>query len=125
MHRNWSVLRYLRLTDTLTSSIAFCPGANIQTSLLSPGLSVDPKCLTSFQFPYSLCFGHCDTNMTSKVLHAESSGASLESAVDYSATHAKWHVSSLFPVGPVSYSKETVPPQKNIFIFCTKPLTIS
>lgn len=80
----------------------------MQTSLLSPGLSVDPNCLSSLQFSYSPCFSHCDTNMTSEVLHVESSGALLESTVDYSETHVKWHVSSLFPVGLVLYSKETV-----------------
>lgn len=49
-----------------------------------------------------------DANMTFKVLHVKSSGASLESTVDHSATHVKWHVSSLSPVGPVIQSEETV-----------------
>ncbi|XP_047731908.1 uncharacterized protein LOC125175413 isoform X2 [Prionailurus viverrinus] len=68
----------------------------------------DPNCLTSIQFPHSLCLGHHDANMTFKVLHVKSSGASLESTVDHSATHVKWHVSSLSPVGPVIQSEETV-----------------
>uniref|UniRef100_A0A667GZP8 FIIND domain-containing protein n=1 Tax=Lynx canadensis TaxID=61383 RepID=A0A667GZP8_LYNCA len=105
----------------------------------------DPNCLTSIQFPHSLCLGRkysfskslisvcmcvyksmCairilpgtliylhaltdhDANMTFKVLHVKSSGASLESTVDHSATHVKWHVSSLSPVGPVIQSEETV-----------------
>nr|XP_008536304.1 PREDICTED: uncharacterized protein LOC103562913 [Equus przewalskii] len=46
--------------------------------------------------------------MTFKVLHVKSSGALLESTVDHSATHVKWHVSSLSPVGPVMQSEETV-----------------
>ncbi|CAD7690920.1 unnamed protein product [Nyctereutes procyonoides] len=68
----------------------------------------DPTCLTSIQFPHSLCLGHHDANMTFKVLHVKSSGASLESTVDHSTTHVKWHVSSLSPVGPVIQSEETV-----------------
>uniref|UniRef100_A0A8I3S632 Caspase recruitment domain family member 8 n=1 Tax=Canis lupus familiaris TaxID=9615 RepID=A0A8I3S632_CANLF len=68
----------------------------------------DPTCLTSIQFPHSLCLGHHDANMTFKVLHVKSSGALLESTVDHSTTHVKWHVSSLSPVGPVIQSEETV-----------------
>ncbi|XP_014651736.1 PREDICTED: uncharacterized protein LOC101398159 isoform X2 [Ceratotherium simum simum] len=68
----------------------------------------DPACLTSIQFPHSLCLGYHDANMTFKVLHVKSSGALLESTVDHSATHVKWHVSSLSPVGPVIQSEETV-----------------
>ncbi|XP_040492508.1 uncharacterized protein LOC103677367 [Ursus maritimus] len=68
----------------------------------------DPTCLTSIQFPHSLCLGHHDANMTFKVLHVNSSGASLESTVDHSTTHVRWRVSSLSPVGPVIQSEETV-----------------
>lgn len=49
-----------------------------------------------------------DANMTFKVLHVKNTGAALESTVDHSATHVKWHVSSLSPVGPVIQSEETV-----------------
>ncbi|KAF3827266.1 hypothetical protein GH733_002752 [Mirounga leonina] len=68
----------------------------------------DPTCITSIQFPHSLCLGHHDANMTFKVLHVKSSGASLESTVDHSTTHVKWRVNSLSPVGPVIQSEETV-----------------
>lgn len=105
----------------------------------------DPLCLTSIQFPHSLCLGReylfaksligmcmcgrvgmCathamprtlihlhvltdqDANMTFKVFHVKSTGASLEYTVDHSATHVKWRVSSLSPVGPVIQSEETV-----------------
>ncbi|KAB0396139.1 hypothetical protein E2I00_004823 [Balaenoptera physalus] len=68
----------------------------------------DPTCLTSIHFPHSLCLGHCDANMMFKVLHVKSTGALLEYTVDHSATHVKWHVSSLSPVGPVIQSEETV-----------------
>ncbi|XP_070322607.1 NACHT, LRR and PYD domains-containing protein 1b allele 5-like isoform X2 [Odocoileus virginianus] len=68
----------------------------------------DPLCLTSIQFPHSLCLGHRDASMTFKVFHVKSTGASLEYTVDHSATHVKWRVSSLSPVGPVIQSEETV-----------------
>ncbi|KAM7132645.1 uncharacterized protein WM277_016693 isoform 4-T4 [Molossus nigricans] len=68
----------------------------------------DPACLTSIQFPHSLCLGRHDANMTFRVLHIKNSEASLECTVDHSATHVKWHVSSLSPVGPVIQSEETL-----------------
>ncbi|XP_014312643.2 NACHT, LRR and PYD domains-containing protein 1-like [Myotis lucifugus] len=68
----------------------------------------DPACLTSIQFPHSLCLGHHDANMTFRVLHVKNSEASLECIVDHSATHVRWHVSSLSPVGPVIQSEETL-----------------
>ncbi|XP_037382106.1 NACHT, LRR and PYD domains-containing protein 1b allele 5-like isoform X2 [Talpa occidentalis] len=68
----------------------------------------DPACLTSIQFPHSLCLGHLGSNMMFKVFHVKSSGASLEYTVEHSATHVKWNVSSLSPVGPVIQSEETV-----------------
>ncbi|CAK6442856.1 unnamed protein product [Pipistrellus nathusii] len=68
----------------------------------------DPACLTSIQFPHSLCLGRQDANMTFRVLHVKNSEASLECAVDHSSTHVKWHVSSLSPVGPVIQSEETL-----------------
>ncbi|XP_036302101.1 caspase recruitment domain-containing protein 8 isoform X3 [Pipistrellus kuhlii] len=68
----------------------------------------DPACLTSIQFPHSLCLGRQDANMTFRVLHVKNSEASLECPVDHSSTHVKWHVSSLSPVGPVIQSEETL-----------------
>ncbi|XP_066110525.1 caspase recruitment domain-containing protein 8-like [Saccopteryx bilineata] len=66
----------------------------------------DPTSLTSIQFPHSLCLGRHDADMTFRVLHIKSSGASLECTVDHSATHVKWHMSSLSPMGPVIQSEE-------------------
>ncbi|XP_023380256.1 uncharacterized protein LOC105305195 isoform X1 [Pteropus vampyrus] len=69
----------------------------------------DPTCLTSIQFPHSLCLGHHDSSMTFRVFHVKrSGGASLEYTVDHSASHVKWHVSSLSPVGPVIQSEDTL-----------------
>lgn len=50
-----------------------------------------------------------DSSMTFKVLHVKrSGGASLEYTVDHSASHVKWRVSSLSPVGPVIQSEDTL-----------------
>ncbi|XP_036614154.1 uncharacterized protein LOC118849185 [Trichosurus vulpecula] len=68
----------------------------------------DPAILISIQFPHSLCLGHHESLMTFKVFHITKSGPALESTVDHSTTHVKWHVSSLSPVGPVIQTQETV-----------------
>lgn len=50
-----------------------------------------------------------DSSMTFKILHIKRSGeASLEHTMDHSASHVKWHVSSLSPVGPVIQSEDTL-----------------
>ncbi|KAM9033655.1 NACHT, LRR and PYD domains-containing protein 1b allele 5-like isoform 2-T2 [Sarcophilus harrisii] len=68
----------------------------------------DPSILVSIQFPHSLCLGDHESLMTFKVFHITKSGPALESTVDHSNTHVKWHVSSLSPVGPVIQAQETV-----------------
>lgn len=57
---------------------------------------------------YLLVLTDHDANMTFKVFHVKSSGATLEYTVDHSPTHVKWHVTSLSPVGPVIQSEKTV-----------------
>ncbi|XP_074046938.1 uncharacterized protein LOC141490685 [Macrotis lagotis] len=68
----------------------------------------DPAILVSIQFPHSLCLGHHESLMMFKVFHITKSGPTLESTVDHSTSHVKWHVSSLSPVGPVIQTQETV-----------------
>ncbi|XP_043846457.1 NACHT, LRR and PYD domains-containing protein 1a-like [Dromiciops gliroides] len=68
----------------------------------------DPAILVSIQFPHSLCLGYHESSMTFKVFHITKSGPALESTIDHSTTHVKWHVSSLSPVGPVIQTQETV-----------------
>lgn len=41
------------------------------------------------------------SDTTFRVFHFKNDGAELERSVDHSATHVKWRVSSLSPVGPV------------------------
>lgn len=64
--------------------------------------------ITSGPLIYLHVFTDHDANMTFRVLHVKNSEASLECIVDHSATHVKWHVSSLSPVGPVIQSEETL-----------------
>jgi len=46
--------------------------------------------------------------MAFKVLHVKGEGAAIEPSADYSASHVKWLVSSLSPVGPLIQSPEPV-----------------
>ncbi|XP_051482410.1 NACHT, LRR and PYD domains-containing protein 1b allele 2-like isoform X2 [Apus apus] len=62
--------------------------------------------LTSIQFPHSFCLGGDGAGMAFKVLHIKGQGAAIEPSVDYSASHVKWLVSSLSPVGPLLQGPE-------------------
>ncbi|KAM6064553.1 uncharacterized protein LJ206_013313 isoform 2-T2 [Theristicus caerulescens] len=64
--------------------------------------------LTSIQFPHSLCLGDHGAGMAFKVLHIKGQGAAIEPSADYSASHVKWLVSSLSPVGPLIQTQEPV-----------------
>ncbi|XP_042316067.1 uncharacterized protein LOC121926829 isoform X3 [Sceloporus undulatus] len=60
-----------------------------------------PSVLTSIQFPHTLCLNDHLTDVTFNVFHFKNNGPEFECSVDHSATHIKWNVSSLSPVGPV------------------------
>nr|XP_038039562.1 uncharacterized protein LOC110354120 isoform X1 [Anas platyrhynchos] len=62
--------------------------------------------LTSIAFPHSLCLGDGDSHPAFKVLHIKDAGAAIEPSMDYSASHVRWLVSSLSPVGPLIRSEE-------------------
>ncbi|XP_042649675.1 caspase recruitment domain-containing protein 8-like [Tyto alba] len=64
--------------------------------------------LTSIQFPHSLCLSGHGAGMAFRVLHVKGEGAAIEPSADYSASHVKWVVSSLSPVGPLIQSQEPV-----------------
>ncbi|XP_071668849.1 NACHT, LRR and PYD domains-containing protein 1a allele 5-like isoform X2 [Patagioenas fasciata] len=64
--------------------------------------------LTSIQFPHSLCLGDHGAGLAFRVLHIKSEGPAIEPSADYSASHVKWLVSSLSPVGPLIQSLEPV-----------------
>ncbi|XP_010187875.1 PREDICTED: caspase recruitment domain-containing protein 8-like, partial [Mesitornis unicolor] len=64
--------------------------------------------LSSIQFPHSLCLGDHGAGMAFKVLHIKGKGAAIEPSAAYSASHVKWLVSSLSPVGPLLQSQEPV-----------------
>lgn len=68
----------------------------------------DPSILKSIQFPHSICLGDKEQDITFKVLHIHGSLSEIEPSVDHSATHVKWRVSSLSPVGPLIQTSESV-----------------
>ncbi|XP_053169245.1 caspase recruitment domain-containing protein 8-like isoform X2 [Hemicordylus capensis] len=68
-----------------------------------------PSVLTSIQFPHALCLKDCLSDMTFKVFHFKSNGAQFEQSVDHSATHVKWQVSTLSPVGPLVQGNGNTP----------------
>ncbi|XP_030312062.1 caspase recruitment domain-containing protein 8 isoform X1 [Calypte anna] len=57
--------------------------------------------LTSIHFPHSLCLGGQGGGMAFKVFHLKGEKVAMEPSVEYSASHVKWLVSSLSPVGPL------------------------
>ncbi|XP_040561841.1 NACHT, LRR and PYD domains-containing protein 1a allele 5 isoform X8 [Gallus gallus] len=65
-----------------------------------------PSALTSIAFPHSLCLGDGGSHPAFKVLHIKGAGAAIEPSMDFSASHVRWLVSSLSPVGPLIRSEE-------------------
>ncbi|XP_060098379.1 caspase recruitment domain-containing protein 8-like [Heteronotia binoei] len=64
--------------------------------------------LTSIQFPHALCLNDRLSDTTFKVFHFKNNGPEFEGSIDHSATHVKWKVSSLSPVGPVLQNGDPV-----------------
>ncbi|RMC01914.1 hypothetical protein DUI87_21075 [Hirundo rustica rustica] len=65
-----------------------------------------PAALGSIQFPHCLCLGDGGAGVAFKVLHVKGGGAAIEPSAEFSASHVKWVVSSLSPVGPLIHSPE-------------------
>ncbi|XP_014109793.1 PREDICTED: caspase recruitment domain-containing protein 8 [Pseudopodoces humilis] len=65
-----------------------------------------PAALGSIQFPHCLCLGGDGDAVAFKVLHVKGGGAAIEPSAEFSASHVKWVVSSLSPVGPLIHSQE-------------------
>ncbi|XP_058700230.1 caspase recruitment domain-containing protein 8 [Poecile atricapillus] len=65
-----------------------------------------PSALGSIQFPHCLCLGGDGAAVAFKVLHVKGGGAAIEPSAEFSASHVKWVVSSLSPVGPLIHSQE-------------------
>ncbi|XP_048362506.1 caspase recruitment domain-containing protein 8 isoform X2 [Sphaerodactylus townsendi] len=64
--------------------------------------------LASIQFPHTLCLNDHLSDTTFKVFHFKKDGPEFEGSADHSATHVKWQVSSLSPVGPVLQNRDPV-----------------
>lgn len=65
-----------------------------------------PGTLSSIQFPHCLCLGDHGAGVAFKVLHIKGGGAAIEPSAEFSASHVKWVVSSLSPVGPLIQSQQ-------------------
>ncbi|XP_068056282.1 caspase recruitment domain-containing protein 8 isoform X2 [Anomalospiza imberbis] len=65
-----------------------------------------PAALLSIQFPHCLCLGDPGAGVAFKVLHIKGGGAAIEPSAEFSASHVKWVVSSLSPVGPLIHSHQ-------------------
>ncbi|RLV91513.1 hypothetical protein DV515_00014093, partial [Chloebia gouldiae] len=65
-----------------------------------------PAALLCIHFPHCLCLGGAGAGVTFKVLHIKGGSAALEPSAEFSASHIKWVVSSLSPVGPLIHSHE-------------------
>ncbi|XP_030351119.1 NACHT, LRR and PYD domains-containing protein 1a-like isoform X3 [Strigops habroptila] len=107
----FEVTKAVRITYSLLSWSKY---ANlVEKPWIVGGPLFDVRCdsapaLTSIQFPHSLCLGDHGAGMAFKVLHIKGEGAAIEPSADYSASHVKWLVSSLSPVGPLIQSQEPV-----------------
>ncbi|XP_064372627.1 uncharacterized protein LOC112981348 isoform X1 [Dromaius novaehollandiae] len=63
--------------------------------------------LAAIGFPHALCLGGGDAQPAFKVLHVTAGGsAALEAPAECSASHVRWLVSSLSPVGPLLRAEE-------------------
>ncbi|XP_053842577.1 caspase recruitment domain-containing protein 8 isoform X1 [Vidua macroura] len=65
-----------------------------------------PAALLSIHFPHCLCLGDHEAGVAFKVLHIKGGGAAIEPSAEFSASHVKWVVSSLSPVGPLIHSHQ-------------------
>ncbi|CAL8333380.1 unnamed protein product [Boreogadus saida] len=90
----------------------------------------DPSVLKYIRFPHSLCLAEPEHDLSFSVLHVKDRHANIETTVDFTASHVKWRVSSLSPVGLIIPSslqvkhhalvliyKERIKSKKKISIF--------
>ncbi|CAL8375163.1 unnamed protein product [Gadus morhua 'NCC'] len=61
----------------------------------------DSSVLKFIHFPHSLCLAEPEHDLSFSVLHVKEQQAVIESTVDFTASHVKWRVSSLSPLGPI------------------------
>ncbi|CAL8349494.1 unnamed protein product [Arctogadus glacialis] len=61
----------------------------------------DSSVLKFIHFPHSLCLAESEHDLSFSVLHVKEQQAVIESTVDFTASHVKWRVSSLSPLGPI------------------------
>lgn len=123
VHRNRSVLWHVRLTEKLTSRIAFSPGANMLTLLLSSCLTLNVT--EAVQLPFSFHIPSSWVTVTpswgpskSYMLKILEPCKNLLGIMVQSMSNGKWALFLLF------IAKKWCTTIKNVFEFYTKPLTI-
>ncbi|XP_051521144.1 uncharacterized protein LOC127421944 isoform X2 [Myxocyprinus asiaticus] len=77
----------------------------------------DPSILRSVQFPHSLCLADKANEVTFSVLHVKNSRGLIEPSADHSASHVKWKVSSLSPVGPIVQTSKAAEHHGVVLVF--------
>ncbi|MBN3274090.1 NLRP1 protein, partial [Polyodon spathula] len=71
-------------------------------------VNCDPTILKAIHFPHSLCLGDHESDMKFGVLHIKDNASVIESSSDHSASHIKWNVTSLSPVGPIVQTSQHI-----------------
>ncbi|XP_059930981.1 uncharacterized protein LOC132474362 isoform X1 [Gadus macrocephalus] len=121
----YSVLSWFQFSEFLQDS--WRPAGSIWNVDV---VNKDPSVLKFIHFPHSLCLAEPEHELSFSVLHVKDRHANIESTVDFTASHVKWRVSSLSPVGLIIPSslqvkhhalvliyKERIKSKKKISIF--------
>ncbi|XP_056443911.1 uncharacterized protein LOC130380663 [Gadus chalcogrammus] len=99
----YSVLSWFQFSECLKNS--WRPAGSIYDVKV---VDKDPSVLKFIHFPHSLCLAEPEHKQSFSVLHVKKHHADIESTVDFTASHVKWRVSSLCPVGVIIPSSQPV-----------------
>ncbi|XP_056443964.1 NLR family CARD domain-containing protein 3-like isoform X2 [Gadus chalcogrammus] len=106
----YSVLSWFQFSECLKNS--WRPAGSIYDVHV---VDKDPSVLKFIHFPHSLCLAEPEHEQSFSVLHVKKRHDNIESTVDFTASHVKWRVSSLSPMGviiPRSQHEEHQPAPK-------------
>ncbi|CAL8390868.1 unnamed protein product [Boreogadus saida] len=116
----YSVLSWFQFSEFLGDS--WRPAGSIYDVVV---VDKDPSVLKFIHFPHSLCLAEPEHEQSFSVLHVKERHADIESTVDFTASHVKWRVSSLSPVGviiPSSQHEEHQPAPNHGLVMVYKEL---
>ncbi|XP_059906905.1 NACHT, LRR and PYD domains-containing protein 3-like [Gadus macrocephalus] len=100
---SYSVLSWFQFSECLKNS--WRPAGSIYDVHV---VDKDPSLLKFIHFPHSLCLAEPEHEQSFSVLHVKKRHDNIESTVDFTASHVKWRVSSLSPVGVIIPSSQHV-----------------